>query len=45
MNNGFKCLFSLKDFRKGDVLIHFGQSKVVSEPNYLSVQIGDGQHI
>jgi len=38
-------LFATETFCNGDNIIHFGSSKIVTTPNYLTVQIGEDKHI
>jgi len=38
-------LFATTAFSKGDVIIDFASSKIVTTPNYLTVQVGEDKHI
>jgi hypothetical protein len=38
-------LYATAPFSKGDIIIDFGSSKIVTTPNYLTVQIGEDKHI
>lgn len=38
-------LFSNAAFKTGDLIVAFEASKIVDEPNYLTVQISEHQHI
>lgn len=38
-------LFATSPFLKGEIIIDFGSSKMVSTPNYLTVQIDENKHI
>lgn len=38
-------LYATAPFCKGDIIIDFGSSKIVTTPNYLTVQIGEDKHI
>jgi hypothetical protein len=38
-------LYATVPFCKGDIIIDFGSSKIVTTPNYLTVQIGEDKHI
>ncbi|MCX6289029.1 MAG: SET domain-containing protein [Bacteroidetes bacterium] len=38
-------LYTTAPFCKGDIIIDFGSSKIVTTPNYLTVQIGEDKHI
>ena len=38
-------VFATAPFSKGDIIIDFGSSKIVTTPNYLTVQIGEDKHI
>jgi hypothetical protein len=40
-----KGLFATSSFKKGDIIIDFGSSKIVDLPNYLTVQISEHKHI
>ena len=40
-----KGLFSTKNYSRGDLVIGFGSTEVVTTPHYLTVQIAIDQHI
>jgi SET domain len=40
-----RSLFANKTFNKGDVICLFYWDKIYAEPNYLTVQIAENQHI
>ncbi len=44
-NNQQNGLISLKKFKKGDVICHFGSSEILQYPNRYTVQISDDKHI
>ena len=43
--NDQKGFFAQRAYRPGDVVIEFSAREIVSTPNYLTVQVGIGQHI
>lgn len=43
--NGQCRLSSTRPFRKGEVICRFKSGRRLSKPNYLTVQVGPGQHI
>jgi hypothetical protein len=43
--SGNRSLFSKKAFRKNEVIADFFWDKIYSSPTYLTIQIGDDQHI
>ncbi len=45
IENEHKGLFSTKNYSKGNLVIGFGSTKVVTTPHYLTVQIAIDQHI
>lgn len=45
VSNNQNGLFAAAAFSKGDIIIDFGASKIVDTPNYLTVQISEGEHI
>ena len=45
ISSGQRALFSLQSFSAGDVLIGFSAAETYTTPNYLTLQIGDDQHI
>uniref|UniRef100_A0A7S0RQ64 SET domain-containing protein n=1 Tax=Chlamydomonas leiostraca TaxID=1034604 RepID=A0A7S0RQ64_9CHLO len=45
MLSGSSCLYAKKAFKAGDVMSEFGPKVVVDTPNYLTVQVGETQHI
>lgn len=40
-----RSLYSRKDFATGDVIATFGAKETFSSPTYLTVQVGDDEHI
>lgn len=40
-----RSLYSRKSFTKDDVIAGFGAKETFSEPTYLTVQVGDNEHI
>jgi hypothetical protein len=42
---GIKSLHATAELRTGDVISKFGSLEVRNRPNYLTVQIGEGEHI
>lgn len=40
-----RSLYSRKSFAKDDVIAEFGAKETFSEPTYLTVQVGDNEHI
>lgn len=38
-------LFACKNFSKGEIITAFSAAALLNEPNYLTVQTGDDQHI
>jgi hypothetical protein len=42
---GNRSLLSKKDYENGDIISPFYWDKIYSEPNYLTVQIAENQHI
>jgi SET domain-containing protein len=40
-----KAFFSLKDFSPGDLLSAFSAAAILKEPTYLTVQVGEDEHI
>lgn len=42
---GSKSLQATTEFGPGQVISDFGPKEVLDRPNYLTVQVGDGQHI
>lgn len=40
-----KAFFSLQDFSPGDVLSPFNGAAILKEPTYLTVQVGEDEHI
>ncbi len=40
-----KAFFSLKNFNPGDVLCSFAAAAILKEPTYLTVQVGEMEHI
>ena len=45
LSNKQNGLFSIASFKKGDLIVAFEASKIVDEPNYLTVQISENKHI
>jgi hypothetical protein len=45
LTNDQNALFATTAFLKEDIIINFGSSKIVTTPNYLTVQIGENKHI
>lgn len=45
ISSGQKALFSLQTFFAGEILVNFSAADIHTTPNYLTVQIGDDQHI
>lgn len=43
--NDENALFATSFFTKGDIIVHFGASKIVNTPNYLTVQVSEDKHI
>lgn len=44
-NTGNKSLHSTTEFKSGQIISDFGYKEILEQPNYLTVQIGDRQHI
>ena len=44
-NTGNKSLHSTTEFKSGQIISEFGSKEVLESPNYLTVQIGNRQHI
>lgn len=42
---GFQYLYSTKAFAAGDIICPFSAAGIFDKPSYLTVQIGDAQHI
>lgn len=40
-----RSLYSRRNFGKDDVIAEFGSKETFSEPTYLTVQVGDNEHI
>ncbi len=40
-----KAFFSTKDFNAGDAICSFGAAAILKEPTYLTVQVGETEHI
>ena len=45
LTTGSKFLHATTDFRPGQVISKFSAKEILDRPNYLTVQIGDRQHI
>ncbi|HBK89939.1 MAG: SET domain-containing protein-lysine N-methyltransferase [Cyclobacteriaceae bacterium] len=45
VRQGIRSLWSRRDFQPGDVIAEFTWDMIHPKPNYLTVQIGEGQHI
>ena len=43
--SGHHSLFSIAGFQPGDIICDFGASAILQTPSYLTVQIGDNEHI
>ena len=43
--NNQKGFFARQSYKAGDVVIEFSARQIVSEPNYLTVQVGPDKHI
>ena len=43
--NNQKAFFAKRTYQPGDVVIEFSASQVLSEPSYLTVQVGIDRHI
>ncbi len=43
--NGIKSLHATVEFRQGQIISKFGAKELLDRPNYLTLQIGDRQHI
>lgn len=43
--NGVRSLLSLVNFKPNDEICNFGFNTILSKPNYLTIQIGENQHI
>ncbi|MEM1172006.1 MAG: hypothetical protein AAGJ08_23730 [Cyanobacteria bacterium P01_H01_bin.35] len=42
---GNKSLHTTIEFKSGEVISNFGNKEILDKPNYLTVQIGDREHI
>lgn len=45
LSNNQNGLIATSSFKKGNIIIDFGSSKIVDTPNYLTVQIAEHKHI
>lgn len=45
LHAGHGALYATRDIKAGEIICEFGPKVVVNEPNYLTVQVGDTQHI
>jgi hypothetical protein len=45
ISNNQKGFFARQSYQPGDIVIEFSARQIVSEPNYLTVQVGPDKHI
>src|ERR1700741_2446805 len=45
ISNNQKGFFARQSYHPGDIVIEFSARQIVSEPNYLTVQVGLDKHI
>jgi hypothetical protein len=45
ISNNQKGFFARQSYKAGDIVIEFSARQIVSEPNYLTVQVGLDKHI
>lgn len=43
--SGHHSTFSIRPFEQGDIICEFGASAILQTPSYLTVQIGNNEHI